>query len=483
MAQAPINFGPGQESSYEELGDASPRAINVIIDPKGVVSKRPGIATYDVAPSGVIDADGITGLYATNDSKLYAVGGTPGMRKLYRIGNGSAGNLSLAPNTSLRGTLRPTFAETEVFLVLAGGADMQKIRISDDSSSLLLGLPPLASHVIANSSRLLANDMTVDRTKVRFSGVSQGTVDTSGHENWSNTGLSQDGGFFTAEARPDPVMAVWENTNEVFVWGKDNLQIFVPDASNVFSPGAARESGTLAPHSIIKQGQDFFWLDQFRRIVYSDGRQFQNLEGPIKKQLDELSHPEDCIGYRVFVNHIDCLVWTFPTDGRTFAYQVGGGWSEWFGWSNSLGNFTPMSVRAHHLRRDGGINVVGTDDGRIGKFSLQAFTDLGSPIVSRVDSGFIDRDTDNLKRCRGINFTMRRGTSSTRSLGRIEWRDDLGPWNGPIYVDTGVTGDNNCFVRRHSFGTYRRRQWRFTFSDEANLSLVKATEVFEVLGN
>lgn len=481
MPQADIRFGPDQAGSYEELGGSSPRAFNVVIDPNGVVSKRPGITTYSVAPSSVIDADGITGLYATNDGQLFAVGGTPGARHIYKIAGGSAADLSNPPNSSLRGTLRPTFAETEVFLVMAGGSDMQKLRLSNQESTLLLGGPPIASHVAANSSRLLANDITVDRTKVRFSGISQGTVDTSGHENWTNTGLDEDGGFLTAEARPDPVMAVWENTNEVFVWGKDNLQIFVPDINSIFAPAVTRESGTLAPNSIVKVGQDFFWLDQHRQIVYSDGRQFQKLEGPIKRQLDALSDPSDCFGYRVFLGHVNCLVWTFPTDGRTFAYQVDGGWSEWTGWDIGASQFKRFIANAHHLRRDGGLNVVGTIEGKVGKFSLDSYSDLGELIVSRVESGFLNRDTDNLKRTRSIKIAIRRGSNSAASLGRFEWRDTTGPWNGPIDIDTGVTGDNDCVREIHSLGTYRRRQYRFTFSDSVNLSLLKVTETFDVL--
>jgi len=483
MPQADISFRNDQQSSFEELGGASPFAFNVVIDRNGVVTKRPGVTTHPDLPESVVDADGITGLYVSNDSQVYAIGGTPNQRNIYKLASGSALNLSTTPNSKLRGTERPTFAETEVFMVLAGGSNIQKVNLFTQESSLLGGDPPLASHVIANSSRLLANDVAIDKTKVRFSGISQGTVDTSGHEMWDNTGLSEDGGFLTAEARPDPVMAVWENTNEVFVWGKDNLQIFVPDANSIFAPAATRESGTLAPYSIIKQGQDFFWLDQHRRIVYSDGRTFQNLEAPIKRQLDALADPTDCFGYRVFTGHVDALVWTFPSDGCTFAYQVGGGWSRWEGWSSEYGNFKPLIVNAHHLRRDGGVNLVGTSTGRVGQFSLSSFSDLGDKVVAYVQSGFEDRGTDNLKRCRSVKLALRRGSSTAASIGKLEYRDDTGPWNQALYIDTGVTGDNNCVRELRGLGVYRRRQWRFTFSDTANLSLVKVTETFDVLGS
>lgn len=621
MPQADIVFGPFQEGSFEELGGASPRALNVVIDPKGVVSKRPGIVG-GVTTDDVIDAAGIIGLHSTYDGQLFAVGGTPMFRKLYKLFPTAALDISQVANGKLRGSRRPIFAETEPWMLIAGGDAIQKVDLATLVSSQLGGDPPLASHIVANSSRLLANDLTVDKTKVRFSGIAQGTVDTSGHEQWDNTGLTEDGGFFTAEARPDPVVAIRENTNEVFVWGVDNVQIFAPNGDPPFVPAATRESGCLAPYSIIKQGQEYLWLDQHRRIVYSDGRSFQNLEGPIKRQLDELRAPTDCFGYRVFTGHVDCLVWTFPTDGRTFAYQVGGGWSEWHGWDNSIANFTRLAVNAHHLRRDGGLNIVGTRDGRVGKFSLDAFDDLGSPIVAYVESGFNNRETDNLKKCRAVRIAIRRGENSAGSVAqpttevfrtygrldisidqgmgignpgpnrmgieeptdpsastfihvsvdsiqgddvialfdgvthirmawiqggggevryrlldvelvqgdtdyfrltvagisstitepfdadlsgssvtqvwlqtetpavvtpaprcRLEWRDDTGPWKGPLLIDIGTTGDNDCIREFRSLGTYRRRQWKFTFSDSVNLSLVKVTEDFQVLGS
>ncbi len=480
MPQENIVFGPLQESSYDELGGSSPLAINVIIDKNGVVYKRPGISTYDVAPSTVIDSSGIKGLYTTNDSQLFAVGSTNLNRKIYKISGGSSTDLSQVPNTTLIGTGRPTFTETEVFLIIAGGSDIQKVTLSGNVSSRLLGDPPQATHVAANSSRILANDATIDKTKVRFSGISQGTLDTSGHENWS-VGTASDGGFFTAEARPDNVVAIYENTNEIFVWGTDNFQVFVPDSSTIFAPAATREFGTIAPYSIIKKDQDFFWLDQHRRFVYSDGRTFKNLEKPIKKKLDSLSSVSDCFGYRVLIGHIDCFVWTFPTAGVTFCYQIDGGWSEWHGWDINQSNFKPFQVLSHHLRRDGGVNVVGTLDGHIGKISQDSYDDLGELIVSRVDSGFISHGTSNRKHCKKISITARRGENSSVPLGRLQWRDDTGVFGNDLFVDFGSTGDYETTKEFYSLGYYRNRQWRWVFSDSVNQSLIRVTEEFSVL--
>jgi hypothetical protein len=480
LPQEEIKFGPLQNSSNEELGGASPYANNVIVDDNGVVSKRPGISTYSVAPSSVVDSNGIVGLYTANNGQLFAVGNNVNSRTIYKVANGSASAVFGTGTDKLIGLQRPTFTETEVFLITTAGSAIQKVNLTTFDSSRLGGDPPLASHVTSNSSRLLANDVLVDKTKVRFSGISQGTVDTSGHETWS-LGNDDDGGFFTAEARPDNVVAIAENTNEIFVWGVDNVQVFVPDSSLIFAPAATRESGCLAPYSIIKKDQDFFWLDQHRRIIYSDGRSFNNIEKPIKKQLDALSNPSDCFGYRVLVGDTEVFCWSFITDQITFAYQVGAGWGQWSGWDSTQSNFTKLNVLSSHLTRNGGVNVVGTFDGKIGKFDLDTPSDLGELIVSQTATGFIDRGTDNRKLCKSVKIAMRRGSESVSSLGRLEWRDDTGNWNGPIYVDTGSTGDYRVVKEIRSLGVYNRRQWKFTFSDSANLSLVKVTEDFEVL--
>ncbi len=482
MPQEAINFGPNQDSSSEELGGSSPRAINVIIDTNGTVSKRPGIKAYEEAPDGVIDATGISGLYATNDGQLFAVNNEVNSKTIYKVANGSASAVIGPLGTQrLLGNLRPTFTETELYLILAAGLDIQKVHLITTESTRLGGSPPLASHVSANSSRLLANDVTVDKTKVRFSGIFQGTGDVSGMEEWDVTANPDDGGFFTAEARPDNVVAIGENTNEIFVWGTDNVQIFVPDSTLIFAAAATREYGCIAPYSIIKTDGKFFWLDQHLRFIYSDGREFNNIEKPIKKQLDALTNPSDCFGFRFLLGDKECYAWTFIQDQVTFVFQMDAGWSQWNSWDSSVSNFTRLNVMSHYLRRDGGVNVVGTYDGRIGKFDLDTPSDFGELINASTTTGFIDHGTDNRKICKSIKISARRGNYSTESVGRFEWRDSPGPWNGPLFVDFGTTGDYHIVKEFRSLGTYNRRQFKFTFSDNANLSLVKVTEDFEIL--
>src|SRR3972149_7287166 len=71
----PIPFGPTLETSSEEISGASPESFNVIVDARGVLRKRPGLAAYTgVAPSTAVDANGVLGLYLTEQRVAHTTG-------------------------------------------------------------------------------------------------------------------------------------------------------------------------------------------------------------------------------------------------------------------------------------------------------------------------------------------------------------------------------------------------------------------------
>lgn len=521
----PIPFGPLLETSSEEISGGSPEAYNIIVDARGVIRKRPGLAAYSVAPSTAVDSSGVLGLYltqaqvahttgsatvsGTHPGVLYAVGATVNAsggghntgRNVYRIvggaatlvGTGAANQDRLSTPAAIATTRfpRPTFAETESLLILAGGAEVGKIDIRSETfsapnftnpnpayhqMSFLGGCPPLASHVLANSSRILANDTQLDRTKVRYSDISQGITSTTGHETWSPSPGAA--GFFTAEARSDSIVAIAENTNDVFCFGTTSLQLFSPDPTVSFAPSVTREAGCLAAYSPVKVDDQYLWLDHMTRVVMSDGRQWKDVGGPIQATLDNLTTPSDCYSYRFNESFADCVVLRFETDSETLVLQPGIGWSRWAQHSATTDDFTMFPVLCHHQRSDGGLNVVGLSDGTIRTLSLDNDTDLGSPIVAYCSTGFLDRGTDALKQSLCVYLTFKRTQALSEGVVcYLEYRDNLSDEWTTLDIDLGVDDGNlECTIPLHSLGTYRRRQWRFRFPHEAGLFLVKATE-------
>lgn len=474
MAQ-PIPFTNQQASGVEPLAGAGVVSMNVVVDPSGAVFRRPGLMAYAQAPETPVDSDGIDGLFATNEGMLLAVSASPS-RRIYEVSGGSVRDVSGA----IPGSLRPIFAEAEMFVAIAGGREISKYIKASRTAENLGGTPPIASHVIAHASRLLANDIQVNKTAVRYSSTFIGNTDYSGAENWS---FAPPAGYITAEARPDNVVAVHENTNSVFVFGQQTLQIYGPDASAVYLPEATREYGCGAAYSVIKQDQAFAWLDQYQRFVLSDGRSFKVISDPIQADLDEISDYSGCFGYRVMTRNIDCLAWTFPSDGRTFVYQAGSGWGQWSTHNPESTAFGRFIVQSHHLRQDTNENIVGTTDGYIAELSADALTDLGTPIRAYIETGYVSRGTDQRKHCQCVRFAFRRGTvtGATGPVAFFTYRDQPGAWEPPIAIDLGGSGDTHPVLEFRSLGTYRRRQWRFEFTGSEELVLVSASEDFEVL--
>lgn len=491
MPTQAIPFANLQESGYEELAGASPIAMNVVVDGKGSVLRRPGIRAYSGAPSTVIDAHGISGIYITTAGLLFAVGSGAAERPIYQVTSGGAAAIGGGtPPSGLRGSSRPTFAETELLLAIAGGNLLQKVVLPTAhftlSSSRVAGTPaPVASHVVANNLRLLANDVLTDRTKVRFSDVASGDASYAGNEVWSLGGVGTSG-YFTAEANPDPVVGVYGVQNEVMVFGAGTTQVFVPDANQTYAPSAIIEMGMVAGYSFIRQERSVYWLDSQRRFVLSDRRGFQPISDGIQRTLDGVSTVSDCFGYRVAESFLDVPVWTFPTDGRTFVYQDKIGWGQWSGWSDTTNNWTPFPVTCLATTPDASVNVVGLNDGRIGELTFDANTDFGTRINAYVVTGYLNRGTDAQKHCQCVRLAFRRGTTSSTPgpSALVSFRDRPGPWSDPIPVDLGSSGDTEITLSFYSLGVYRRRQWRFEFSDsEVALALVSAMEDYDVLDN
>jgi hypothetical protein len=135
------------------------------------------------------------------------------------------------------------------------------------------------------------------------------------------------------------------------------------------------------------------------------------------------------------------------------------------------------------MRSDGGLNVVGLEDGTIRTLSLDNLTDLGEPIVAFVSTGFIDRDTDNLKQSVAVHLTFKRTPELSRGVScYLEYRDELSDEWTSIEIDLGVEdGDLTPMVTLRSLGIYRRRQWRFRWANSAGLFLVRASETFLAL--
>jgi hypothetical protein len=468
MSEAPILFGNRQQSGNAELAGASPFAVNVLVDGKGAVRRRPGISTWSGFPTTIPDASEVQGIQSFED-ELYYVNAARRIHKVDEDGANTQLSVMATPSSLLEGTGRPVFTETPYRLVIAGGATPSKVDSTETLAEVLGGSPPDSDFIVWQASRLFSNDATSAATSssIRFSATG-----LFGEEQWDALDYAE------AEADPDSVVAIRANSNELHVFGSRSYQVFSPDPVAVIAPGRAQQLGLAAPHSVIRIDESFGLLDAQRRFLLTDGRAYEDISADMAATIDGIDTVTDAWGFRYSEDQFDCLVWPFPTDGRTFCWQRGGGWAQWQGWSTTLGGYTLFPAKSHFYWPEMNVHLVGLATGQIAKLDATANTDLGDIIKAEVKTGFGNQNTDDFKHCEAVRLVFKRGQSPTAPTVLLSWRDDLGEFCTPKRISLGVTGDYVQTVEIRSLGTYRSRQWKLEMTDAADLLLARATEVF-----
>ncbi len=469
MPSAPLNFGNNQESGDSALMGASSLAVNVLVDGKGAVRRRPGLSAWSGFPGAAPDMFQIDGI-TTFQGNVFWVNS---QRRIYRLdpSTATAFNMSAGgPESYLAGSGRPMFAETAFRLVIAGGNVLQKV----DSGATLsdrVGSTHLATRIVAQQQRLFSDDQTdpTSQGQIRYSGTGQ-----------ADNLLWDAFDIVNAEGRPDPLLGLNGNANELFAYGTSTLQVFSPDPVSVLAPGRTINRGLAAADSVLAVDERFMWLSELGQFVEGDGRTLSELSKPIAATIEQImqaGNASDCWSFRLNMDQFDCRVFVFPTDGRAFCYQDGGGWSQWHGFSGT--GYAALPVKAHHLYLPTKTHLAGLHDGRIVKFDSTASTDMGATIKAEVRTGFQRHDTDDYKHCNSLALTFKRGRSTgAEPFVLLSWRDDLGDYGDPIRIGLGTTGDNTFTEFLYSLGTYRRRDWRLEFTDAADFVLAGAEETF-----
>lgn len=473
---SPLSFADGQASGIEELAGAAPMSINMLVDAGGALSTRPGLAVWadwpcpalnDAGAGAVIGAGvwespfGDRLVYVTADRRLWAMLGP----------NNRIALSDATAATQLDGTTRPIFAFTKTRVVIVGGGVPQKWE-GAGLSARLGGSPPAASHIVANRERLVVSAPTPGG----FEFWSK-TGDTPGHETW-DTGID----FAEAEAKPDLIVATHANSNEVYAFGSETMQLFIPDPNTIYAPGRASEFGCTAPYSVVSLGDAGFALlanDEGPVFGVTNGRGLSPISQPaMTKTIKAFGTLSDAWGFRAQVANWDLAIWTFPAEGRTLVYDAGPKqWSEWRGFDGV--RWTPWQGQSHAYWKAKDLHLIGMPDGTMATLDPDTFQDVGASLRGLVRTGFQNRGNRNVKTCERLSLTLRRGDTpvgNDEPFVSVSWRNDLGKFSQPLRYGLGANGDTAATVHKWTLGQYRERQWQMEFSANSRFVLAGAEE-------
>lgn len=503
MATGDVPITDGQIASAEDQPEEARVVTNFMTDLQGFNVVRPGITNADFNTANNDNTSGtnanITGMYVwtnpvdRNDYLVYVRAD----RYIF------AKNLSTLVLTALSSAdmttqldgnaPHPTFAEDSGRIMIAGGGQIQTWEgvigaLSSRLAAYVAGTnqPPLGATHIAKLTGFVA-----------CNNVYPGQL---GNILWSDYGDGSDAtwpplNFVVADARPDPVVALFENLRELYAFGTQTLQVYAPSSvdptigtAGYFAPSASIDLGTIAPYSVIRLDQNFAFLDYRRRFVKSDGRTFTPLSMAIDKTLQDIPTVSDCWGFRCRIGFWDLLVWVFPSTTDAYYYELNQQkWGKWRGWNGTdayelirMGCYAYHPGSNRHFVGDRLYENIFTIDQTARHDVAPDGTNTRAIVAERV-TGRLDWETTKRKRSNSVRLFLRRGATSGESV-EIMKSDDGGPWSSPFLVGLGsADGDSTNWADWYPGGVYRRRQYKLRYSNSTDTVISAVEEDYSVL--
>jgi hypothetical protein len=465
----PISLEAGQVSAVDDMSPAPASVVNICVDAAGINRPRPGLVTYTTTGLGTSP---LIGLYVW---QTWVIGVTAD-RKLWALP-------SVVPTvwqalsdataaTQLDGAERPVFAEDGLRVVIVGGGSIQQWQGAGLSSRL--GGGPTCTHIASIGGRFVANN-TAAPQEFDWSNLGDGV-----HATWDALAFTE------ADARPDPVVAIYENLRELYVFGATTTQVYSvgTDPFNPWDNTIASNIGLSAAYSVVRLDDNFAMLDDRRRFIITDGRTNQPISDAISKDLRNLGTIDDCWGYREELENFSLVVWHFPAEGRTFVYNLTRKtWSERKYYSAPFQVAMPISAHVYWPALN--IHLIANDTtAALYTLDPDIHADIGGTLLCERYTGWNDMGNKLRKRDNELVVTLRRGTVAsghTQSALEVRCRDDGGAWSDFDFVLLGEAEDSEQTVKVFLGGVYRRRLYHFRYSGSDNTSLVSAEQFYEQL--
>jgi len=195
--------------------------------------------------------------------------------------------------------------------------------------------------------------------------------------------------FATAEARPDNLVRVFANNNELWLFGERTTEIWANTGNPLFPferiRGAFMEVGCTAKSSVVDDQEGIFWLGDDFSVYQARGYQAIRISTyPIEKEFESYATISDAFGTFYIQEGHRFYVLTFPTVNKTWVFDVTTGlWHE----RSSRNPVTSSNDRwlTNSLSFFASLNLVGDKNtGKIYELDLDTYTDAGTSIIGEI---------------------------------------------------------------------------------------------------
>ena len=459
----PVTGDPFQNVEEVELDGVSASIVDGYVNELGHTVKRPGLDVWaTLGTSAKVD-----GLYWW-DKQGVALSVSAG--RIFKHTDLTGSTTELAGATLNSGT-RVTFASGITNAIMANGARMVHMDLSTLTQMADPDAPTAVSHVVSMDNYILAN--TVNSRAVNFSNNLSLT-------NWTATDTFQKVG------KPDDLIALLEGWSELFLAGKESIEIWYDDGSTPFvrRSNGLIDRGCSAAYTVTRVGNDWVWLDDKRRFVKLDQRAPTHISFPYHKLIQSFTAVDDAVSDNIEVAGFPLYVTSFPSVQKTLAYNYQkDGWAEWGYWNASRGTYEAFRGNCYCYAKAWNKHLIGDRaNGKIYTMSRSHFSDNGDPIRTLRRTGFISHGTSGLKTSNEIVFRLKRGQGNSAvsdPVMTLRWRNHNGTWSHERQLKLGAVGDHYLEARTHRLGEYRYRQYEICHTDATDFVLVDAQEDVE----
>ena len=280
----------------------------------------------------------------------------------------------------------------------------------------------------------------------------------------------------TAEAAPDPLVRVFVEKRQVFLFGRTTTEVWFNGGDATFPferlPGGIMERGLMSPFAVAKEDNSLFWLGEdgviYRANGYTPERVSQHgVEEAIRGYADKRARAfgytvagHKFIGFRFLEG-----TWVLDlTTGRWHERETYG--AETFEAAATVVAYGRTLIGD---TRHGAVYEIDPetcqDDGGVLRRSAR-FPPIGNGETPRTMAGFeVEFDA-------GVGLTSGQGRDPQAML---RWSDDGGrTWSNERWRAIGAKGRYGQRALWNGLGQYRRRVLELSLSDPVNFAIVDA---------
>ena len=455
----------------DNLSGAPSSIVNWEVDESGINRPRAGLVSHSVTGLPVLSP--VTGLAHW---KNYLIATTEN-RKIWAIADGTPNHASAASTSSTDtqlegGAPRTTFARGDLYVYMAGGGRIQRWAPSIGASEVLED-SPRCTHIVTLDQYLIANDIdAASPSSVRWSEIGEGA--------WTSWPAAN---VMNADARPDPVSAIYENAGELYIFGAETLQVHAlgPDPTFPFERVNVTDTGIGAPYAFCRLDQQVAFMDNRLRIVIGDGRSVEHISQAIQKDIRGFADVSDCWLFREERAQYSYIVVRFPSAGRTFVYDLlAKRWRERDYYATPFHADWPVTAHAYWPAQN--YNILGSSLSSGGLMRLDEDTrqDVSAPLVCEMTTGWQEFGTGHKKKSARLRVTMRRGTAAENATpGALELRvqtENTG-WSPWRQISVGNPHQYDQVQDLYEFNRiFRRCRYGIRYSTTEDHSLVSVED-------